>query len=189
MKDTDDQRILELFAERNEAALRQLSQKYGGACRKLAAQILGSEQDAEEVLNDALLRLWNAIPPQKPDDLFRFLCRTVRNLALERVRSRKRQKRGGGLPEFPLDSPAAQQLASPENVETLLDYSLTVDSVNRFLRTLPPDACSVFIMRYGRGCSVKEIAGMFDFTQSKVLVTLLRTRNQLRKWLENEGYL
>ena len=66
---------------------------------------------------------------------------------------------------------------------------LTVDSVNRFLRTLPPDACSVFIMRYGKGCSVREIAQMFDFTQSKVLVTLLRTRNQLRAWLESEGFL
>lgn len=109
MKATDDQRILELFAARDEAALRQLSQKYGTACRKIAVQILGCEQDAEEVLNDALWRLWNAIPPQKPDDLYKYLTTTVRRLAYQRVRGRKTRKRGGGLAELPLDSPAAQQ--------------------------------------------------------------------------------
>ena len=66
---TDEQQILELFTARDEAALTVLAEQYGGACRKIAAQILGSEQDAEEILNDALLRMWNTIPPHRPVSL------------------------------------------------------------------------------------------------------------------------
>lgn len=189
MNATEDQRIIELFAERDERALTELSAQYGGACRNLAAQILENEEDADEVLNDAMLRLWNAIPPAQPDDLFKYLSKTVRRLAYQKLRNRKAVKRGGGQTLLSLDDAVSQAVSAPETPESLLDYQLTVEAVNRFLRTLPPDACSVFVMRYGRDCSVKEIAEMFGFTQSKVLVTLLRTRNRLRQWLKKEGWL
>ena len=186
---TDEQQILELFKARDEAALTVLAEQYGGACRKIAAQILGSEQDAEEILNDALLRMWNTIPPHRPVSLSKYLCGTVRKMSLQRRRDANRKKRGGGQKELSLDAEPVIQIAAVETPESMLEYSLTVQAVNRFLRTLSPEACDIFLMRYGRGCSVREIAEMFHLSQSKVLVTLMRTRNRLRQWLKKEELL
>ena len=189
MKATEDQRILEMLVKRDETALQALTQKYGGACRNLAAQLLGSEEDAEEVFSDALMRLWNAIPPERPDNLFAYLCTAVRRLAYQRIEKQQTQKRGGGQTVLSLDNPAALRIKAAETPETLLDYHLTVNAVNRFLRTLPPETRAVFIQRYGNGRPVKEIAAMYGYSQSKVLVMLMRTRNRLWTLLKREGLL
>ena len=186
---TDEQQIFELFAARDEAALTVLAEQYGDACRKITVQILGSEQDAEEILNDALLRMWNTIPPQRPVSLSNYLCGTVRKMSLQRRRDANRKKRGGGQKDLSLDAEPVIQIAAAETPESMLEYSLTVQAVNRFLRTLSPEACDIFLMRYGRGCSVREIAEMFRLSQSKVLVTLMRTRNRLIQWLRKEDLL
>ena len=185
---TDEQYVLELFAARDERAVSMLETEYGGACRQIAAQILGNEQDAQEVVNDALLRLWNAIPPTQPDDLFKYLCAVVRNLAYQRLRNGRTQKRGGGQTVLSLDDEAVVQRAAAETPESLLDYSLTVEAVNRFLRRLPKEARVIFYMHYGKGYTVREIAEMYHLTQSKVLMSLLRTRNRLRQWLKKEAW-
>ena len=186
---TDDMQIVALLNARDESALSAMSEKYGGACRNIAAQILGSEEDAEEILNDALLRLWNAIPPEQPDNLFAYLCTAVRRLAYQRAEKRQAQKRGSGQRTLSLDDAAAVQLPAAENPETLFDLSLTVDAVNRFLRTLTPQSRAIFVQRYGNGLPVREIAALYRITQSKVLVTLMRTRNRLRTWLKEEDLL
>ena len=56
----DDLCILELYAERSEAAVRQTDEKYGRYCRRIAYDILQSDEDAEECVNDAYMRAWNS---------------------------------------------------------------------------------------------------------------------------------
>ena len=185
----DDQRILDLFAQRDETALRELSGKYGGACRNIAANILGSEEDAKEVFNDAMLNLWNAIPPAKPDDLFKYLCAAVRKLAYDRLDAQNAKKRGGGKRPVSLDDETVHQIPAQETVESVLNESLMLDAINRFLETVSPDARTVFIQRYGNDRPVKEIAEMYRMKQSAVLVSLMRTRKKLRVWLKKEGWL
>ena len=65
----EDTEILRLFAVRSERAIAAANEKYGASCLRLAERMLGSPQDAEECLNDALLAAWNAIPPEKPESL------------------------------------------------------------------------------------------------------------------------
>ena len=59
----DDKRILLMFNNRDEQALRMAADQYGRLCQSIAKNILKNEQDAEECLNDALLKTWNTIPP------------------------------------------------------------------------------------------------------------------------------
>ena len=63
----DDKRIIELFFARDEKALAECESIYGKYCESIAKNILGSDEDAEEVFNDTLLRAWNSIPPKKPN--------------------------------------------------------------------------------------------------------------------------
>ena len=92
----DDQSIIELFWNRSEDAISEANGKYGRFCYRIAYNILSSPEDAEESVSDALLSAWNAIPPRRPKLLAPFLGRITRNLAIDRLRTRNRDKRGGG---------------------------------------------------------------------------------------------
>ena len=94
----EDQLIVDLFFERSEKAISELANKYGKRCKALSVKILGSEEDAEECVNDAYLCLWNTIPPQRPDDLAAFVSKIVRNISLKRLRfdsAMRRSRRSG----------------------------------------------------------------------------------------------
>lgn len=99
----DDERIIELFLARDEGAVTAASEKYGAYCRAVALGMLGDERDAQECVNDALYRLWAAIPPARPRSLRAFLGRITRNIAINTLRDTRRQKRGGGEAELALD--------------------------------------------------------------------------------------
>ena len=80
----DDERIIELFFARSENAIRKLDDKYGHLFQSVSYNILNNRLDAEECVNDAYLGTWNAIPPAKPNPLYAFVCKIVRNISLKR---------------------------------------------------------------------------------------------------------
>ena len=106
----DDERIIELFFARDEGAVTAASEKYGAYCRAVALGMLGDERDAQECVNDALYRLWAAIPPARPRSLRAFLGRITRNIAINTLRDARRQKRGGGEAELALDELSRKQV-------------------------------------------------------------------------------
>ena len=69
----DDKDIIELFFERSDQAIVELSKKYGSICSKVAFNILNNTQDTEECVNDAYLGTWNTIPPQNPSPLSSYV--------------------------------------------------------------------------------------------------------------------
>lgn len=97
----DDRRIVELFLDRDPEAIHALTQKYEKYYRAIAQNILGNAEDVEECVNDALLNVWNAIPPHEPEDLSTFTGKIVRNVAFNRYRTDHALKRGGST--IPLD--------------------------------------------------------------------------------------
>ena len=76
-----DSEIIALYWQRDEAAIAETSRKYGAYCFRIAANILTAKEDAEECVNDAYHRAWNAIPPERPEHLGAWLGRVVRNVA------------------------------------------------------------------------------------------------------------
>ena len=89
----DDKKIVEMIYDNNEEGLRAAEKKYGGLCRSIADNILTQNEDREECVNDAMLALWNNIPPDKPDNLCAYISRLVKNIALKRTRSNNMWKR------------------------------------------------------------------------------------------------
>ena len=80
----DDKNIVALYWERSEDAIVETEKKYGGFCRRIAINILNSEQDAEECVNDTLRGAWESIPPKRPEKLAAYLGKITRNIALNR---------------------------------------------------------------------------------------------------------
>ena len=82
MNDRTDNEIIAAFNERNEKAINDLRGKYGRACEGIASGILTDARDREECIDDALLSLWNSIPPARPESLKAYLFTAVRRGAL-----------------------------------------------------------------------------------------------------------
>lgn len=68
----DDSEIIDLFFQRSEKAIFELSGKYEKVFFKISMNILNSRQDAEECVNDSYLGAWNAIPPKRPNPLLSY---------------------------------------------------------------------------------------------------------------------
>ena len=61
------------------------------------------------------------------------------------------------------------------------------ETLERFLRQLPKESRGIFLRRYLYGDSVGEIAQRYTVSESKVKMQLHRTREKLRRFLEQEG--
>lgn len=184
----DDNKIIELYEQRDEGALRETEDKYGGYCFSVAKNILINDQDCEECVNDTYLRIWNSIPPQKPKSLKLFAAKIVRNLALDRYRSQNRQKRGGDNICMALDE-AAELVADTVDIDTESSEREFAELLGRFLRSLPKRECNVFIRRYFYFESMGDIAAKYALRESHIRVILSGTRKKLRNFLRKEGYI
>ena len=118
MQILEDSEIIALFRQRSQDAISAAQHKYGALCINMAANLTGSRQDAEECLNDALLRLWDSIPPNMPESLGGYLMTVCRRLALDCRKSKMREKRGSGQAELAFDE-LAGCIASPDQPEAL----------------------------------------------------------------------
>ena len=85
---------------------------------------------------------------------------------------------------FPDGKPQALTFSYDDG--TIHDRRL-VEIFNRFLATLPMNTRKIFVRRYWYLSPVKEIAADYSFSESKVKMTLLRTREKLRLRLKKEG--
>ena len=182
----DDTGIIDLFWARDERALTETERKYGAYCRSVSYQIVKNRQDAEECVNDAWIRAWNAMPPQRPFALGAFLTKIVRNVSLSRYRRARTQRRGGG--QLPLILEELQDLYA-DGPEQLLEAAELSRLLDKFLRQLPQKDCCVFMRRYWYMDTLEEIARRYHIPLGSVKSILFRTRNKLREYLEQEGIL
>ena len=184
----DDEQIVSLFHNRDEQALRETDSHYGALCRSVARNILGSSEDAEECVSDALLSAWNAIPPAKPRNFCAYLLKLVRSHAVNRYHAARAEKRGGGQTPAALDE-LAECIAAKETVETETDRRALLEGISRFLGTLPEQQRHLFIRRYWYTDPVHVLARDFGMSENRVSVTLSRIRNRLQNDLRKEGLL
>lgn len=180
----DDERIIDLYWERSEAAIGETQKKFGKYCHYIAFHILRDDQDAEECVNDAYMGAWNAMPPQRPARLQQFLGAITRNIALNRFDYRRAGKRCAETKAI------ADEFwdCVPDGREPVDDALAFREVVNQFLSSLDARTRIIFMRRYWYLCSVKEIAEGMDLSEVNVKVTLHRTRNKFRICLEKEGF-
>ena len=181
----DDRDIISLYVARDEGAIGACEEKYGRYLYALAYNVLGSHEDAKECVNDTYMLAWKSIPPQMPGMLKAFLAKIARNQAINRYHHDQAKKRGGGTIQV-----------MDEFWECILDGGMMPEDevilrsvLNSFLASLPKKTRIVFLQRYFYMCSVKEIAEKNRMSETNVKVTLLRTREKFRKYLEKEGVM
>ena len=181
----DDSKIIELFFERSEQAIIELSDKYGAICRKVADNILNNRLDSEECVNDAYLGVWNTVPPQKPDPLLSYVCRIVRNLALKKYHENTAQKRNS-IYDVALDE-IADCIPASFSVEDEVAAKEVAGLIDDFLETLDQENRIIFVRRYWHSDSIEELGILFHKSKHYVSVRLSRIRKDLKQYLKKEG--
>ena len=159
----EDAAIVALYWARDEQALSETAAKFGAYCRKIAS-----------------------MPDNRPARLAPYLGRITRNLALDRFDKTTAQKRGCGQSFAPLDE-LAECVAAPGSVEESFDAAETGRLISAFLRTLPEETRNIFLRRYWYCDATADIAARYSLTESKVRVTLHRTRGKLAAYLQERG--
>lgn len=181
----EDIRIIDLFWQRNQDAIEQVKAQYGVYCYTIALNILQDREDAAECENDTYLRVWERIPPDRPGHLRAYLGTITRRLALDRWRKAHADKRGGGRVALSLEE-LGECVPTTSNVEQAVESGETARLISAFLRALPRIECDLFLRRYWYLDSIQQIARHYGFSESKVKMTLKRTRDKLRVALEKE---
>lgn len=181
-----DEAIIRLYWERSQEAVTQTDLKYGKYCHTIAWNILYNREDSEECVNDTWLKAWESIPPHKPQILKAFLGKITRNLALNRYEKAHAQKRGDGQTAVCLEE-LAECIPHTWHADQVEDSMVLTKCLNRFLGTLKPEERKLFVRRYWYMSPVKEIAQDYGLGESKVKMSLLRTREKLKTALEKEG--
>lgn len=181
----EDEKIINLYFERNEAAIAQTAQKYGATLRGIAYNILQNHSDSEECENDTYHIAWNKIPPERPRMLSAFLGRIVRNTAFDKYRYNAAAKRNS---EFDVVlSELEHCVAANPSTEPEADGKLLAECINEFLKGISFTKRVVFVRRYWYCDTIEQIAVHFGFSQSKVKSMLMRSRNDLKKHLKRNG--
>ena len=181
----EDSKIVDLFFERSEQAITELSEKYEKLCKKISINILGNEEDALECINDSYLGVWNTIPPEKPDNLKYYLLRIVRNSSLKRFHSNTAKKRNSFY------DVALQELQECLPDENTIEKALISDEIssllNSFLESQNKINRIIFVRRYYFSDNISEISERVMLTENNVSVRLNRMRKSLKNHLEKEG--
>ena len=179
-----DEKIIDLYWARDEAAIHETDIKYHPYCGAIAIRILEDREDAEECVNDTWLHTWNAIPPERPGILSAFLGRITRNLSIDRYRARHAARRRTNMETIDLE---LADLEGRYHLDEQVEDRVIAAAISDFLRRTDQFSRILFVRRYWYMESIRDIAERYEVSESKVKSNLFSTRKALRQHLLEEG--
>lgn len=181
----EDEAIVQLFYARSQDALIMTAHKYDRLLHRIAGNILCDPRDAEEAVEDAYLRLWNSIPPNRPKQFQVYAIKLCRNAALDILRHTRRHKRDGRRDILFSELDAC--LPSPGEIGARLEEQELAAMINRYLGTLDRTSRQLFVRRYFFQEPLEDLAREAGLTKHAVSARLYRIRQGLQKYLKKEG--
>jgi RNA polymerase sigma-70 factor, ECF subfamily len=158
----------------------ELVRRYQKPVMHFCRRMMASPQDAEEVAQDAFVRVYRHLPHLKPQAKFStFLFGVARNLALNAIRDA--QRRNPKL-EFASNAPGMSE-QRPDQIATLRELESALDNA---LQQLTPEHREILILREIQGMDYDAIAEVVQCRKGTVKSRLARAREQLRLQLLGE---
>lgn len=182
-----DERIVNLYWDRDEAAIAETQQKYGHYLTKIAYNILQDMEDSRESVNDTYMYAWKSIPPHRPSVLSTYLAKITRRVSIDVFRKKHREKR---IPSEYVSSLSELEecLSDINTTEEAIDAKQLAKVVGDYLRTLSKERRTLFVCRYFYLDSLKDAAKYCGMSEAKAKSMLYRIRSGLKEYLKQEGY-
>ncbi len=175
--ETTDEALIGALAGRDTRALAELVRRHGGWAVRFATRLTGSPESAEEVVQDAFLRLWNGARDWQGRARFTtWFYRVVHNLAIDELRRRRRAYE-------PLDE--ALEDPTPTPVERL-ESERRAARVRAALATLPQRQRTALVLSHYENLPQAEAAAIMGISEGALESLLSRGRASLRERLRAE---
>jgi RNA polymerase sigma-70 factor (ECF subfamily) len=172
--DDSDEALMARVARGDERAFQVLSRRHLPAMLGLARRILGSAAEAEDVAQEAFIRVWTHAPRWQPLAQFRtWLTRVVVNLCIDRKR-RAAWLGSEAAGDIVDPAPGAAEKAEKDERERML-----VAAIDK----LPARQRSAIALTYGEGMSNAQVADVLGTSVSAVETLLVRGKQNLRRAL------
>jgi len=174
--DDSDEALMARVARGDERAFQLLSRRHLPAMLGLARRILGNAAEAEDVAQEAFLRVWTHAPRWQPLAQFRtWLTRIVVNLCLDRKRRALwvDLEAAGDIVD---PAPGAGEKAEADERERMVAAAI---------EKLPARQRDAIMLTYGEGMSNAQVAEILDTSVSAVETLLVRGKQNLRRALGN----
>ena len=183
-----DERIVELYWQRDEQAIKETDIKYKNFLLSVAMNIVHDMCDSEECLNDTYNGAWNSIPPARPILLQSFLSTIMRRTAINRFNANKRQKRIAS--EFSVSLTELEDfIADDSDMNAEIEAKDLAKSISNYVRSLPDRQMYIFVSRYYIADPLLKICEDLGCSLSTVKREIKAIQNGLKKYLESEGYI
>jgi RNA polymerase sigma-70 factor, ECF subfamily len=170
-----DPALLAAAARGNGTAFDMLVRRHTPRMYRVALRVVGEPADAEDVVQDAWISAWRALPRFRGDSApSTWLYRVVINAALGLLRRQR--------PVVPLDTETVQGMLvvdEADDPEHAVLRSEQIAEVHRALATLDPSQRVPLVLREFEGLSYEEVAAVLDISVSAVRSRLHRARSAL----------
>ena len=181
-----DEDIIELYWQRDESAIDETDFKYRKYLFTIAYNILYSNEDCEECLNDTYLGTWEAIPPERPNYLKAFLTTIIRRVSINRYNEKNREKR---IPSNMTDSlEELGDIMGENSIVQEIQAEQLGKIISDYLRSLNKRQRYIFMSRYYMAEPIDKVARELGMSKSTVNKEIALIKSGLKKVLEREGY-
>ncbi len=151
----EDASLLKAFATGDNRAAQKLIERLSPRVLAQALRLLGNRSEAEDITQEALLRLWRAAPTWQPRaKVSTWLYRVAANLCLDRLRARCKT--------VPIDAVPGEMTAGDPAIITSLQQEARLDALRRALAELPERQALAVSLRFIEGLGNPEIAAIMD---------------------------
>ncbi|MEW9919425.1 RNA polymerase sigma factor [Marimonas sp. MJW-29] len=170
--------LLRRYAEGEPAAARLLAQRLTPRVYGHALRVLGNPAEAEDVAQEAMMRLWRIAPEWRTGEarVTTWLYRVVANLCTDRLRARE---------TAPLDAVAEPEDGQP-SAEARLQQVARVDALQAALDTLPDRQRQAVVLRHIEGLANPEIAAILEIGVEAVESLTARGKRALKQALDGQ---
>jgi RNA polymerase sigma-70 factor, ECF subfamily len=169
----DDHQLMERVAEGDNGAFRLLVQRHTRSLHGHAVRMLQNQSEAEEVVQEALVRLWKQAPSYRPEAKVKtFVHGIAHNLCIDRLRARK-----------PRDDGALDRLVASDRTSGSIDERERSHAVHAAVSALPERQRAALSLVHFEELSNIEAAALLDVSVEALESLLARARRTLREKL------
>ena len=185
-KHLDDEEIIRLFEKRDENAIKETDQKYGRLLVSIAMNYLPDPRDVEECVLETYLRVWNAVPPARPENLKHYLTTILENMVISVFRKRNAKRSPDRDSMISLDE-CGELIGSAQEIDRMIDSKIAKEIIEGYLEHAPIRCQQVFIDRFYLNRTIKETARHLEISVATVKRVIAEMRKELRRQLEEGG--
>lgn len=181
-----DEQIIDMYWNREEQAIQETDRKYGNYLFTIAYNIVYDSCDCEECKNDTYLRVWNAIPPTRPNVFQAFITTVMRNIAINCYKEKISKK------HIPSELTVSMEdingiMHGGTSVEAVYEAAQIGKLINDFVRTLSIRQQHIFIDRFYLAESVEKTAKDLSISVPTVYRHINKIKRDLKLYLERNG--